>query len=201
MEKVASAKSRNVPEAGPIISVTRYGNVMASRGSVIPLLVQQIKASSPLTITDPDMTRFMMSLDDAVDLVLYTFENGQGGDTFVHKAPAATLDQLARALRTIFESESEIQVIETRHGEKQHEALLTREEMIRAEDRESYYRIPSDARDLNYAIYTNEGESATAKAVDYTSENTRRLTDEELINALLELDHIQQELQKMGTGS
>lgn len=195
MEKVASAKSRNLPRDSTTICVTRYGNVMASRGSVIPLFVQQIKAGLPLTITDPDMTRYMMSLDDAVDLVLYAFKHGQGGDIFVHKAPATTIGQLAVALKSIFKSNSEIQIIGTRHGEKRHEALLTREEMTRAEDREGYYRIPSDARDLNYAIYFDEGERAVTEAVDYTSENTRRLSDSELVALLMELDYIKSELQ------
>lgn len=197
MEKVASAKSRNLPPGSTTIGVTRYGNVMASRGSVIPLFVQQIKAGHPITVTDPEMTRYMMSLDDAVDLVLYAFKHGQGGDTFVHKAPAATIGQLAEALKSIFKSPSPITVIGTRHGEKKHEALLTREEMIRAEEREGYYRIPSDSRDLNYAIYTDMGERAVTEATDYTSENTRRLSDGQLVDMLMGLEFIQQELRSM----
>lgn len=194
MEKVAAAKSRNLPASSTTICVTRYGNVMASRGSVIPLFVQQMKAHQPVTVTDPEMTRYMMSLEDAVDLVLYAFQNGTGGDIFVQKAPAATIGQLAQALKKIFDSRSQVQVIGTRHGEKRHEALLTREEMIRAEDRENYFRIPSDSRDLNYRIYTDKGEQAVSAAVDYTSENTRRLTDDELVSLLLKLDYIQHEL-------
>ena len=197
MEKVATAKSRNLPPGTTTICVTRYGNVMASRGSVIPLFVQQIKAGLPLTITDSTMTRFMMSLDDAVDLVLYAFKHGAGGDTFVHKAPAATIGQLAVVLKSIFNSNSQINVIGTRHGEKKHEALLTREEMIRAEDREGYYRIPSDSRDLNYAIYTEKGEKGVTEALDYTSENTVRLNDYELAEVLMSLDYIQNELRSL----
>ncbi|RBP46159.1 UDP-glucose 4-epimerase [Roseimicrobium gellanilyticum] len=194
MEKVAAAKSRDLPPAATTICITRYGNVMASRGSVIPLFVQQIKAGQPLTITDPEMTRYMMSLEDAVDLVLYAFRHGRGGDTLVQKAPAVTIGQLATALKSIFKSTSPITIIGTRHGEKKHEALLTREEMIRAEDRAGYYRIPSDARDLNYAIYTDMGEHAVTGAADYTSENTRRLSDSELVDLLMSLEFIQNEL-------
>ncbi|WP_051944723.1 SDR family NAD(P)-dependent oxidoreductase [Verrucomicrobium sp. BvORR106] len=194
MEKVASAQSRNLSPGSTTICVTRYGNVMASRGSVIPLFVQQIKAGRPLTLTDPGMTRFMMSLDDAVDLVLYAFQYGRSGDILVHKAPAATIGQLARVLQSIFESKEEIRVIGTRHGEKRHEALLSREEMVRADDREGYYCIPSDTRDLNYANYVEKGERKVTEAIDYTSENTRRLTDEELTEVLLGLDYIKAEL-------
>lgn len=194
MEKVAAAKSRNLPADSTTICVTRYGNVMASRGSVIPLFVQQIKAGLPLTVTDPGMTRFMMSLDDAVDLVLYAFKHGQGGDIFVHKAPAATIGELAEALKGIFRATNPIKVIGTRHGEKKHEVLLTREEMIRAEEREGYYRMPTDSRDLNYAIYTDLGEQAVTEAVDYTSENTRRLSGDELEKMLMDLEFMQHEL-------
>ena len=157
MEKVAVAKSRGLKKKETTICVTRYGNVMASRGSVIPLFVSQIKASQPITITDPDMTRFMMSLDDAVDLVLFAFKNGQGGDSFVQKAPAATIGQLARVLKNMFRAQTEIRIIGTRHGEKKHESLLNREEMVRAQDLGGYYRIRSDTRDLNYALYFEQG--------------------------------------------
>jgi UDP-N-acetylglucosamine 4,6-dehydratase len=195
MEKVAVAKSRNLPPGQTTICVTRYGNVMASRGSVIPLFVSQIKAGKPVTITDPEMTRFMMSLDDAVDLVLFAYQKGLGGDTFVQKAPAATIGQLARVLNSLFNADTEIRVIGTRHGEKKHESLLNREEMSHAEDLGNYYRIPSDTRDLNYALYFEQGERKVATIEDYTSANTRRLSDEELKSMLLKLDFIQQELQ------
>lgn len=194
MEKVAVAKSRNLAKSGTTICVTRYGNVMASRGSVIPLFVSQIKSGKPITITDPDMTRFMMSLDDAVDLVLFAYKHGRGGDTFVQKAPAATIGQLANVLKGIFNSEIEVRIIGTRHGEKKHESLLNREEMMRAEDLGDYHRIPSDARDLNYALYFEKGEKKLARSEDYTSANTHQLTDDELKALLLKLDFIQQEL-------
>jgi len=194
MEKVAVAKSRNLTKKETTICVTRYGNVMASRGSVIPLFVSQIKACKPITITDPDMTRFMMSLDDAVDLVLFAYKNGRGGDTFVQKAPAATIGQLARTLKGIFNSDIEVRIIGTRHGEKKHESLLNREEMGHAEDLGDYYRIPSDARDLNYALYFEKGEQKVATLEDYTSASTHRLTDDELKSMLLKLDFIRQEL-------
>jgi UDP-N-acetylglucosamine 4,6-dehydratase/5-epimerase len=194
MEKVAIAKSRNLRANETTICVTRYGNVMASRGSVIPLFVSQLKAGKPLTITDPDMTRFMMSLDDAVELVLFAYKNGKPGDTFVQKAPAATIGQLAHVLREIFKAKSEIRIIGTRHGEKKHESLLNREEMVRAEDLGDYYRIGSDSRDLNYALYFEKGERKVTTYEDYTSANTHRLTDQELRAMLLKLDYIQQEL-------
>jgi len=194
MEKVSVAKSRNLEKGDTTICVTRYGNVMASRGSVIPLFISQIKAGKPLTITDPEMTRFMMSLEDAVDLVLFAFEKGQGGDSFIQKAPAATIGQLARVLVKMFKSESEIVVIGTRHGEKLHECLLNREEMVRSEDLGDYYRIVSDARDLNYALFFEEGEKKIAKAEDYTSGNTKMLSDTELEDMLLKLDYVQEQL-------
>jgi UDP-glucose 4-epimerase len=194
MEKVAVAKSRNLRKDQTAICVTRYGNVMASRGSVIPLFVGQIKGSKPITVTDPEMTRFMMSLDDAVDLVLFAYKHGQPGDTFVQKAPAATIGQLARVLQDIFEAEADVRVIGTRHGEKKHESLLNREEMVRAEDLGGYYRISSDSRDLNYSLYFEKGEKKVTTYEDYTSANTHRLTDEELKALLLKLDYIQQEL-------
>lgn len=194
MEKVAIAKSRNLDPNETTICVTRYGNVMASRGSVIPLFLSQIKAGKPITITDPDMTRFMMSLEDAVNLVLFAFEKGQGGDTFVQKAPAATVGQLATVLRSMFNSKVDIRVIGTRHGEKKHEALLNREERVRAEDLGDYYCIHSDSRGLNYALYFEQGEQQVTSVEDYTSANTHRLTDEELRDMLLQLELIQQEL-------
>ena len=194
MEKVAVAKSRDLKKNETTICVTRYGNVMASRGSVIPLFVSQIKANQPITITDPDMTRFMMSLDDAVDLVLFAYKNGQGGDSFVQKAPAATIGQLARVLKNMFKAETEVRIIGTRHGEKKHESLLNREEMVRAEDLGGYYRIASDTRDLNYALYFEKGEKKIAALEDYTSANTHQLSDDELKAMLLKLDFIQQEL-------
>lgn len=195
MEKVSVAKSRNLPAGQTTICVTRYGNVMASRGSVIPLFISQIKAGKPITITDPNMTRFMMSLDDAVDLVLFAFNNGKAGDSFVQKAPAATIGQLARVLKDIFSSDTEVCVIGTRHGEKKHESLLNREEMSQAQDMGDYYRIPSDTRDLNYALYFEKGEMNVASLEDYTSANTHQQTDEELKAMLLRLDFIQQELE------
>ncbi len=194
MEKVAIAKARNQGEGGTVICVTRYGNVMASRGSVIPLFVGQIKAGKPITLTDPDMTRFMMTLDDSVDLVLFAYEKGRGGDTFVQKSPAATIGQLARVLQGLFRADNELRVIGTRHGEKKHETLLNREEMVRATDVGRYYRISSDTRDLNYALYFEEGEKQVTEHEDYTSANTHMLTDEELRDLLLRLDFIRQVL-------
>jgi len=197
MEKVAVAKARSLAGGkGPVICVTRYGNVMASRGSVIPLFTSQIKAGKPLTITDPDMTRFMMSLDDAVNLVLYAFQNGKGGDTFVQKAPAATIRQLAEALKTIFKAENEIRVIGTRHGEKKHETLLNREELVHADDLEDYFRVPVDTRDLNYGKFFEQGEGKVSVEEDYTSGNTHQLSQSELIEMLLKLDYIQEEMKE-----
>ena len=195
MEKVAVAKARSLGEHEvPTICVTRYGNVMASRGSVIPLFTSQLKAGKALTVTDPDMTRFMMSLDDAVDLVLFAFKNGKGGDTFVQKAPAATIGQLAEALKTIFKVDSEVRVIGTRHGEKKHETLLNREELVHAVDLKDYFRVPSDTRDLNYGKFFEVGESKLSLEHDYTSGNTSQLTQEELIAMLMKLDYIRHEL-------
>jgi UDP-glucose 4-epimerase len=174
MEKVAVAKSRS--SAQTVINVTRYGNVMASRGSVIPLFIEQIRAGKPITITDPSMTRFMMTLDDAVDLVLYAFANGRPGEIFVQKAPAATIEVLAKALIDLVgQPKHEIRVIGTRHGEKLYEALLSREEMVAAEDLGGYYRVPPDLRDLNYGKFVEEGEVKISSAVDYNSHNTERL--------------------------
>ncbi len=174
MEKVAVAKSRN--SNATVINVTRYGNVMCSRGSVIPLFTNQIRAGQPITITDPAMTRFMMTLDDAVDLVLYAFENGNSGEIFVQKAPAATIEVLANALTGLLgQPEHEIRVIGTRHGEKLYEALLSREEMVAAEDLGGYYRVPPDLRDLNYGKFVEQGEVKISEATDYNSHNTKRL--------------------------
>lgn len=174
MEKVAVAKSRS--SAQTVINVTRYGNVMASRGSVIPLFIEQIRAGKPITLTDPNMTRFMMTLDDAVDLVLYAFEHGQPGEIFVQKAPAATIEVLAKALTALVgKPEHEVRVIGTRHGEKLYEALLSREEMVAAEDLGGYYRVPPDLRDLNYGKFVEQGETKITEATDYNSHNTERL--------------------------
>ncbi len=194
MEKVSVATSRSVPGDGPVICNTRYGNVMASRGSVIPLFIEQIKSGMPLTITDPDMTRFMMSLPDAVNLVLFAFEHGVQGDTFVQKAPAATVLTLAKALKKIFNAKNEIRILGTRHGEKKHEALLCREEYLKSEDLGGYFRIPADTRDLNYAKYFEEGEQVLSQGQDYTSENTERLDVEGMIELLMKLDYIKDEL-------
>ncbi len=194
MEKLAIAKSRVAVGRGCTICATRYGNVMASRGSVIPLFIDQIRAGQPLTVTDPAMTRFMMSIDDAVDLVVYAFERAQPGDLFVQKAPAATIETLARALLRIFEADNPIRVIGTRHGEKQHETLLTREEMLRAEDLGAYYCVPADNRDLNYNAYFSEGKEALSTHEDFTSHNAHQLTVEEMADILLSLRYVQQAL-------
>lgn len=191
MEKLAVAKARVAADRGCTINITRYGNVMASRGSVIPLFVEQIKAGKPLTITDPHMTRFMMSIDDAVDLVIYAFEYGKPGDLFVQKAPAATIETLAQAVKMVFGKDNPIQIIGTRHGEKQFETLLTREEMIRAIDLGGYYRIPADTRDLNYDAYFTEGIEPLSQQEDYNSHNTRRLSVDEMVEMLQRLEYIQ----------
>lgn len=185
MEKLMVAKARMRAEGETVLCATRYGNVMASRGSVIPLFVDQIKAGKPLTVTDPNMTRFLMSLEDSVDLVLHAFEHGRQGDIFVQKAPASTVGDLALALKALFSSDSPIQIIGTRHGEKLYESLLSREEMAKAEDMERYYRVPMDARDLNYNKYFVEGETKVSALDDYTSHNTERL-DVAQVGALLQ---------------
>ena len=190
MEKLMIAKARAHGDSGTIFCGTRYGNVMASRGSVIPLFISQILAGEPLTITDSNMTRFMMSIDDAVDLVVYAFEHGNPGDIFVQKAPAATIETLARALKKLFKADNEIRIIGTRHGEKLYETLLTREEMARAEDIGNYYRIPADTRDLNYACYFTEGETEVSGHEDYHSHNTRQLDEDALIELLLKLHFV-----------
>lgn len=194
MEKIVLAKSRMLQERETILCITRYGNVMASRGSVIPLFVNQIKEGKPLTITDPNMTRFLMSLKDSVDLVIFAFEHGSQGDIFVQKAPAATILDLTQALKEIFNFDPEIRTIGTRHGEKLYESLISREEMVRAKNLGNYYCIPSDNRDLNYAQYFIEGELAIANCEDYTSHNTHRLNIKEIKNLLLSLKFIQEEI-------
>lgn len=193
-EKLMVAKSRMISGLGPTVCATRYGNVMASRGSVIPLFISQLKAGKPLTITDPNMTRFLMSLEDSVDLVLHAFQNANQGDIFVQKAPAATILDLANALKEIFSSNSPIEIIGTRHGEKLYESLVSREEMAHAKDMDNYYRLPADDRDLNYSNYFNVGEVAISKAEDFTSHNAKRLTQNETMALLLNLKYIQDEL-------
>ena len=189
MEKVMVAKSRNVDDSKTVICGTRYGNVMASRGSVIPLFVDQLRAGKPLTITDPNMTRFMMTLDDAVDLVLYAFEHGRNGDIFVQKAPAATIETLAKAVLSVAGKEDHpIQILGTRHGEKLCEALLSREEMVCAEDMGEYYRVPPDLRDLNYSKYVEQGDTRIDHIEDYNSHNTERLDVEGMKKLLMKLD-------------
>lgn len=194
MEKVMVAKSRTVTAERTTICGTRYGNVMASRGSVIPLFVQQIKSGQPLTITDPAMTRYLMSLEDAVELVVFAFQHAAPGDIFVQKAPASTIADLAVAVKELFNAPNEIKVIGTRHGEKLHETLLTREEMVKAVDLGGYYRIPADTRDLNYDKYFIDGEEQISRGWEYTSENTRRLDVEGIKKLLLQLDFIKEEL-------
>jgi UDP-N-acetylglucosamine 4,6-dehydratase/5-epimerase len=193
-EKVMVAKSRNLNGSGSTFCGTRYGNVMASRGSVIPLFVEQIKAGKPLSITDPNMTRFMMTLDGAVDLVFYAFEHGRNGDIFVQKAPAATVEVLALALLDLYNASNPIKVIGTRHGEKLFETLVTREEMAKAEDCGYYYRIPADTRDLNYGKFFTEGEEKVAQVDDYTSHNTTRLDVDGMKELLLELPMIRKDI-------
>lgn len=193
-EKLMVAKSRMQGTGETVFCATRYGNVMASRGSVIPLFVSQLKKGKPLTITDPNMTRFLMSLEDSVDLVLYAYEHGQQGDIFVQKAPASTVADLAQALKEVFARDNEIRIIGTRHGEKLYESLISREEIAHAQDMGGYYRIPADNRDLNYAKYFSEGEEEISHLDDYTSHNTNRLNVEQIKTLLLKLDYIQEEL-------
>jgi len=197
MEKVAIAKARSLgDDAKTTICCTRYGNVMASRGSVIPLFVDQMTAGKDLTITDPNMTRFMMTLDDAVDLVLYAFEHGQNGDLFVQKAPAATIEVLAKAIIDLYQSNSKVRVIGTRHGEKLYETLVTREEMAKSEDMGDYFRIPADNRDLNYDKYFVEGQEEVSVIDDYHSHNTARLDVEGMKKLLLKLDFVREGISK-----
>lgn len=193
-EKLMVAKSRMIPESGPVICATRYGNVMASRGSVIPLFISQLKAGEPLTVTDPNMTRFLMSLEDSVDLVLHAFEHAEQGDIFVQKAPASTVADLAQALKELFSNDNPVKVIGTRHGEKLYESLISREEMAKAEDMDRYYRIPADNRDLNYKKFFVEGEQHISELDDYTSHNTERLSISGIKDVLLKLDYIQEQL-------
>jgi UDP-N-acetylglucosamine 4,6-dehydratase len=191
-EKVLVGKSRMLEESDTVLCATRYGNVMASRGSVIPLFVNQIKRSEPLTLTDPKMTRFLMSLDESVDLVLHAFEHAHQGDIFVQKAPASTVGDLATAIKRIFKSETPVRIIGTRHGEKLYETLISREEMARVEDLGNYYRIPADNRDLNYKKYFVDGEQSISIHEDYTSHNTKRLGVEGTMDLLLQLDYIRE---------
>ncbi|NWC60967.1 polysaccharide biosynthesis protein [Pseudomonas veronii] len=193
-EKLVVAKSRMIPQNGPVICSTRYGNVMASRGSVIPLFINQLKQGGELTVTDPNMTRFLMSLEDSVDLVLHAFEFAKQGDIFVQKAPASTVEDLAQALKELFKCMNSIKVIGTRHGEKLYESLISREEMAKAEDMGRYYRIPADNRDLNYEKYFVEGETHISELDDYTSHNTERLDVEGVKSLLMKLEFVQEQL-------
>jgi UDP-N-acetylglucosamine 4,6-dehydratase len=193
-EKLMIAKARMQGKTETVLCATRYGNVMASRGSVIPLFVSQLKEGKQLTVTDPNMTRFLMSLEDSVDLVLYAFEHGQQGDIFVQKAPASTVADLAQAVKALFNDDKPVRVIGTRHGEKLYESLISREEMVKTKDLGGYYRIPADERDLNYALYFSEGEEEISHQEDYTSHNTERLNIEQVKALLLELDFIRREL-------
>lgn len=193
-EKIMVAKSRMIPASGPVICATRYGNVMASRGSVIPLFIDQLKSGEPLTVTDPNMTRFLMSLEDSVDLVLHAFEHAEQGDIFVQKAPASTVEDLAQTLKELFGCDNAVKVIGTRHGEKLYESLISREEMAKAEEMDRYYRIPADNRDLNYKKFFVEGEQYISELDDYTSHNTERLTIQGIKDVLLKLDYIQEQL-------
>lgn len=198
MEKVIVAKSRTVSPEKTTICCTRYGNVMCSRGSVIPLFIDQIRNGNPLTVTEPKMTRFIMSLDEAVDLVLFAFKNGVSGDILVQKAPACTIEVLCQAVKEIFDrdNKSEIKIIGIRHGEKMYETLLTKEECVNAVDMGDFYRVPCDSRDLNYDKYFKEGEMAIAKVDEFNSNNTKLLTVEEVKDVLLKLDYIKDELLK-----
>jgi len=194
MEKVIVAKSRNVDPKDTTIACTRYGNVMASRGSVIPVFVEQMKADKPISVTNPDMTRFLMNLDEAVDLVIFAFLHANQGDLFIQKAPASTVGVLANALKKMFNSKSEINVIGTRHGEKAHETLMTKEESAKAEDMGDYYRIPADNRDLNYDKYLEDGSQKITEALEYTSSNTEQLDIAGTIKKLKTVDYIIDEL-------
>lgn len=200
-EKVMVAKSRNLNGSGTVFCGTRYGNVMASRGSVIPLFVNQIKQNQPLTVTDPDMTRFMMTLEDAVELVLFAFKNGENGDIFVQKSPSSTIADLAQALKELYSSSSEIKIIGTRHGEKLYETLVNREEMVKVIDEGDYFRIPADTRDLNYNKFFTEGESKVSQIDEYTSHNTKRLDVEGTKQLLLKLHSIREDILKESRGN
>nr|WP_279011907.1 nucleoside-diphosphate sugar epimerase/dehydratase [Vagococcus fluvialis] len=195
MEKVFVSKSRTVDESETLICGTRYGNVMASRGSVIPLFIEQIKSGNPLTVTDPNMTRYLMSLEEAVELVVFAFENAHTGDIMVQKAPASTVGDLAQAIKELFSYDKEIKVIGTRHGEKLYETLLTKEEYIKAEEFDGYYRVPADNRDLNYGKYFEDGSQALTEQQEYNSHNTKILTIPEIKEKLLELEFVRNELE------
>ncbi len=199
MEKVIVAKSRNIDPEKTTICVTRYGNVMASRGSVIPLFVEQIKSGKPITITNPDMTRFLMNLDEAVDLVLFAFQNAKQGDLFVQKSPASTIGVLANAVQELFKNSGEIKIIGTRHGEKAHETLLTREEKAKCVELDRYFRVPADTRDLNYDKYYANGDKQVEELLEYTSDNTERLDVKGTIEKLLTVDYIKNELKGIKT--
>lgn len=194
MEKVFVAKSRNVDKNQTLICGTRYGNVMASRGSVIPLFIEKIKNNEPLTVTDPNMTRYLMSLEEAVELVIHAFKHAETGDIMVQKAPASTVGDLARALLELFDAKNEIKIIGTRHGEKQAETLLTREEYAQAEDMGDYYRVPADSRNLNYSNYVEDGSKEITEAYEYNSDNTYQLSVEEIKEKLLSLEFVKNEL-------
>lgn len=196
MEKVFVAKSRTVPVENTLICGTRYGNVMASRGSVIPLFIEQIKNGESLTVTDPDMTRFLMSLEDAVELVVFAFNNANAGDIMVQKSPASTIKDLAVAVKELFNAENEVKIIGTRHGEKLYETLLTREEHLVAEDKGDFYRVPADTRDLNYEKYFDEGDKELSTQNEYNSHNTKRLSVDEIKEKLMELEYVREELEQ-----
>jgi len=196
MEKVFIAKSKTVDPDKTLICGTRYGNVMASRGSVIPLFIEQIKKGQPLTVTNPNMTRFLMSLEEAVELVVYAFENAQAGDIIVQKAPASTIGDLAQAIKELFNADNEIKIIGTRHGEKRYETLLTKEEYVKAVDMGRFFRVPADKRDLNYDKYFVEGSEELSTEVEYNSDNTERLNVEQIKEKLLSLEYVRKELEE-----
>ncbi len=195
MEKVFVAKSKTVDPAKTLICGTRYGNVMASRGSVIPLFIDQIKSNLPLTVTDPNMTRFLMSLEEAVELVVFAFQNAQSGDIMVQKSPASTIGDLAQAIKELFDVDNDIRIIGTRHGEKLYETLLTKEEHVVAEDMGGFYRVPADKRDLNYDKYFFEGDKKLSAEEEYNSHNTERLSIDQIKHKLLQLDYVKEELE------
>lgn len=196
MEKVFIAKSKTVDPDKTLICGTRYGNVMASRGSVIPLFIEQIKSGQPLTVTNPKMTRFLMSLDEAVELVLFAFQHAESGDILVQKAPASTIGDLAQAIKELFNADNEIKIIGTRHGEKRYETLLTKEEYLKAVDMGKFYRVPADKRDLNYDKYFIEGSEELSIEKEYNSDNTERLNVEQIKKKLLEVDYVRNELER-----
>jgi len=196
MEKVFVAKSKTVDPERTLICGTRYGNVMASRGSVIPLFIDQIKNNQPLTVTDPNMTRFLMSLEEAVELVIYAFKNAEAGDIMVQKSPASTIGDLAKAVKELFNADNDIKIIGTRHGEKRYETLLTKEEYIKSEDLPGFYRVPADQRDLNYDKYFADGDQKLSTEVEYNSDNTEILNIEQIKEKLLELQFVKKELQE-----